>query len=437
MNTVDERGRAEVKALAALGGVEIAGAVGGIHSVHRAISDRVFSAVRLGVGPAVVPVRALHNGITDGVYAGIGIAARTAGRVAAVGAAWPGDRPPSETPRGAALIGALLGLIGDDLDAAGSPLADEPMTIRVDGAVVHLGEGRAPLGRLDPGEVFDGASGRVVVFLHGLCETEHAWGLGGLDADDYGVRLAVDLGATPVYVRYNSGRHISDNGDALADLLERLVAVWPVAITELVLIGHSMGGLVVRGAVHRAQSRGAAWPDVVTATVSLGTPHLGAPLEQAAHYGSAALAAVPETAPFGRLLRRRSAGIRDLRGGSVVDEDWRGRDADALGGAIAAEVPLMAGAEHFFVAATVTRDARNPLGRIIGDGLVLGPSAAGGAACGADHGRGRTRRIGFAAEAGMHLGGAHHFTLLRSDAVYTQLREWLTQPRCRAGVTGE
>lgn len=423
-----ERRRAEVRALAELGCTEIAGSVDGVHGVHRAISDRVFRSVRLGVGPAVAPVRALHDGITDGVYATISTVARTIGRVAAVGADWPGERPPSETPRGAALIGVLLGLIGDDLEATGSPLAADPVTVRVDGAVVHLGDGPVPADRLDPGEVFDGATGRVVVLLHGLTETEHAWGVGGLEAEDYGVRLAVDLRATPVYVRYNSGRHISENGRDLADLLEALVAAWPVPVTDLVLIGHSMGGLVARSAAHRADEAGMAWPAAVSATVSLGTPHLGAPLEQAAHYGSAALAAVPETAPFGRLLRRRSAGIRDLRAGSIVDEDWRDRDADALGAAAAAEVPLLDGAEHFFVAATFTRDARHPLGRLLGDGLVL-PASAGG--------RGKARRIGFTDDAGLHLGGAHHFTLLQSDVVYERIRAWLDQPRERAGVTGE
>ncbi|WP_248489110.1 triacylglycerol lipase [Tsukamurella sp. PLM1] len=428
MNAVEERRRAEVRALAELGCSEIAGTAGGVHRVHRAISDRVFRCVGHGVGPLALPVQALHDGITDGVYATIGTVAQTVGRVASVGADWPGDRPPSETPRGAALIGAVLGLIGDDLEDQGSPLAADPVTVRVDGAVVHVGEGPVPPGRLDSADVFDGATGRVVVLLHGLTETEYAWGAGGLEADDYGVRLAVDLGATPVYVRYNSGRHISDTGRDVAELLERLAAVWPVPVTDLTLIGHSMGGLVARSAAHQAVERAMAWPGAVTATVSLGTPHLGAPLEQAAHYGSAALVRVPETAPFGRLLRRRSAGIRTLRGGSLVDGDWRGRDADALGRAAAAEVPLHPGADHYFVTATFTRDARHPLGRLLGDGLVLPASAAG---------RGTARRVGFAEEGGMHLGGAHHFTLLRSDAVYERILGWLDQSRERAGVTGE
>lgn len=415
MRGTGDRRRAEIEALAELATDEFTGAVAGVHGVHRAITDRLFRSVRRGVGRAVTPIRVLHDGVTDSVYATVDAVARAIGGVAAANPEWPGDRPPSETVHGASVIGATLGLIGDQLEATGSPLADDPVTVRVDGSIVSFDDG-PPADRLDAREIFAGADGHVVVLLHGLCESEFAWGPGGIEADDYGVRLAADLGATPVYVRYNSGRHISSTGTDLAELLERLVAGWPVPVTRLVLIGHSMGGLVLRSAAGQAEKRGMHWPTTVSATVSLGTPHLGAPLEQAAHYGSAALAGLPETAALSRLLRRRSAGIRDLRGGSILDEDWSGRDADALGRAVAAEVPLLPNATHYFVTATVTRDSRHPLGRLLGDGLVLTPSASG---------RQRARRIGFAEDAGMHLGGAHHLTLLRSDAVYEQLREWL------------
>src|SRR5207247_2473733 len=128
---------------------------------------------------------------------------------------------------------------------------------------------------------------RVVVFLHGLMETEFAWSLGG--AETYGARLGRDLGCTPVFVRYNSGRHVSENGRSLDELLEALVAAWPVEVAELALVGHSMGGLVARSAGHQAGERRAEWVDRVRHVVSLGTPHMGAPLAQAVHYASAAL----------------------------------------------------------------------------------------------------------------------------------------------------
>jgi pimeloyl-ACP methyl ester carboxylesterase len=217
---------------------------------------------------------------------------------------------------------------------------------------------------------------------------------------------------TSAYVRFNTGRHISENGRSLADLLDELVAEWPVEVEEIALVGHSLGGLVARSAC----AAGGSWTSLVRHTVTLGTPHTGAPLESAVHYAAAVLGVVGETRPFARFLRRRSAGIRDLRSGSVVDEDWRDRDPEALRAAACAEVPLLEGAAHHFVAATVTTSAEHPLGRLVGDWLVLQPSASG---------RSRTRVIGFAAEDGAHVGGTHHLALLNHPVVYERLRDWL------------
>jgi pimeloyl-ACP methyl ester carboxylesterase len=268
---------------------------------------------------------------------------------------------------------------------------------------------------------FPDAMPRIVVFVHGLMESEHAWRLGG--GPSYGARLARDLGCTPVYVRYNSGRHISRNGHALADLLEQVVASWPVEVEQVALVGHSMGGLVARSAGCQASEQGQRWVTRVRHVVSLGSPHMGTPVAQGVHYAAHALHAVPETRPFGRFLRRRSAGIRDLRQGSLVDRDWEGRDPDAPRASACAEVPLLEGATHCFVAATLTSSERHPLGRLIGDALVLPPSASG---------RSRARTIPFRAEHGMQLGGAHHLALLNHPAVYERLREWLSQPSSQA-----
>ena len=100
------------------------------------------------------------------------------------------------------------------------------------------------------------------------------------------------------------------------------MAAWPVEVEEIALVGHSMGGLVARSACYHGVELGHDWVGRVRHVVSLGTPHMGAPLAQGVHYAAHALHAVPETRPFARFLRRRSAGIRDLRQGSLVDRDW-------------------------------------------------------------------------------------------------------------------
>jgi pimeloyl-ACP methyl ester carboxylesterase len=390
----------ELRALATLGFDELARATGGIGSIQQAVAGRVFQAV----GPGAALVRPLYVGITKGVYRGLGAGTRVIGLGAGAVAARRTGPLVSTTAGGSAVIAAITGLTGDVLEAERSPLA-QPMAVRAGGDPVAL----------DPESLaaaFPHATPSVVVFLHGLMETEFSWGT----HDTYGTRLAAELGYTPVYVRYNSGLRISQNGRCLSELMDELVAAWPVEVERIALVGHSMGGLVARSACHRGAEDGAGWVTRVKTSVSLGTPHMGAPLEQAVHFISAGLAALPETRPFANFLRRRSGGIRDLRQGSLVDEDWRDCDPDALRAAACAEVPLLEGATHCFVSATVTRSDSHPVGRLIGDVLVLKPSATG---------RSRTRRIPFEDEFGMHLGGAHHFALLNHPAVYEQLRAWL------------
>lgn len=340
----------QLRALTRLAFEELGLGAAGVEQVHRAVADRAF----VGGGPA----KLLHDGISGAVYAGV------RGGAALAGAAASALVPEREVSP--AVLAVLNGLRGDEL----APELRIPMTLSVEGE----------------------ATPRLAVFVHGLFETEHAWRYGG--GPRYGDRLP---GWTPVYVRYNSGRHISENGRALADELEALVAERDVE--EIALIGHSMGGLVARSACHA----GGTWVDRVTHVVSLGSPHTGAPLESAVHYAAAVLGVMPESRPFAGFLRRRSGGIRDLRSGSLVDEDWRDRDPEALRAVACQEVPLLDGARHCFVAATVTRRADHPAARVVGDWLVLERSAS--------H---RTQET-------LHVGAAHHLALLNHPVVYERL----------------
>jgi pimeloyl-ACP methyl ester carboxylesterase len=417
---VDDR-LAELRALSRLPFDEIAGAVGGQGGVHQAIAGRVFRGVSRGVGPFARPVQLTHDAVAAGVYGAMRDATGLLGRAAdaAVRLGDPGNGPaPSMTPRGSLVLGVLQGLRGDTLEREDSPL-QQPMAVRVGGCPVAPD---APA----LAAAFPAATPRLVIFLHGLMETEYSWHLGAGEAGEtYGSRLARDLGCTPVDIRYNSGRHISENGRSLAHLLEEVVAAWPVAVDQVALVGHSMGGLVARSACHLAADEGATWVRHVRHVVSLGSPHFGAPLEEIVHVTSAALGALPETRPVAGFLQRRSAGIRDLRRGSLVDEDWRDRDPEALRAVACREVPLLENATHCFVAATITRSPRHPVARLVGDLLVLEPSASG---------RSRSRRIPFKAEHGMHLGGASHFALLNHPAVYARLRDWLSSGSGAAGA---
>lgn len=391
----------EVRALAHLGLVELSKAAVGIARVHRAVSGAVFGALGVVAGGRTDPVRDLHDTVSDAVYTSITEVLDSAAIVADV---LPETRtPPTHTVAGANVIAILDGLIGDELDARHSPLAPA-MAPRVDGQAVDVSV--AGLAAAYPD-----ASGHLVVFLHGLMESEHSWRSG--QRRSYGARLADDLGVTEVQVRYNTGRSIGANGQALSDLLEAMVLQWPVPVRRVTLVGHSMGGLVIRSACHRGSVRGQTWVAVVRETVALGSPHLGAPLARGVDHASAALRSVSVTRPFGHLLRRRSAGVRDLQHGTLVDPT-----ADPASRRYR-DVPLLPDARHLFVTASITRDADHRIGRYLGDGLVLTPSG---------RGFGRERHIGFEASDGIHLGRANHFTLLNHDEIYRWLRDAL-RPR--------
>jgi pimeloyl-ACP methyl ester carboxylesterase len=411
----------EIRALSDLAFRELSDFPGAIRETHLGIAARVF----WGVGPGARPVQRIHDALTNCAYGAVGTGLSLVGHAADVAIAWRGvgeEVELSSTPPGAAVIGVLTGLVGDRLERDRSGL-HQPVSVRLRGR-------RVGLTRSALRDAFPAASGRLVVFLHGLMGTEFHWSRGArTPTDTYGGRLARDLGFTPVELRYNSGLHISENGRMVASLLEEVVRLWPTAVEEIVLVGHSMGGLVARSACLQGSDRGEQWVRRVGHVISLGTPHLGAPLEQGAHVAAAALHRLPETRMLSGFLRRRSAGIRDLRHGSLVDEDWRGRDPDALEAVACREVPLLRWATYCFVSATLTRDAQHPLGRLLGDTLVLVPSATG-------EGRARRLRTASEHEHAHHVGGAHHFALLNHPGVYQRLREWLAADRSTDGAAG-
>src|SRR5215212_5644069 len=193
----------EVRGLSDLAFHELADAVDGIGAVHRAIAKRAFDAV----GPGGVPARIAHDAISAGLYAGFrggnALLGRGAGELLGR-RAHGGGRELSTSRRGSAVLGALNGLVGDELERRGSDL-QEPMAVRTAGRVVTPEPGAFA-------DAFPDAKPMLVVFLHGLMETEFAWELGaGRHGGTYASRLAEELRCTPIHVRYNTGRHISEN----------------------------------------------------------------------------------------------------------------------------------------------------------------------------------------------------------------------------------
>jgi pimeloyl-ACP methyl ester carboxylesterase len=397
----------------ALGGLAARGAgalTDLVRGTHEAIAERSF-----GAAPASSLARRGHGAILALSYAsarGLSAGLLRAGGVAAAATAARERTSLADTRAGATWLGALNGAFGDRLERGADPLSIE-MGLRQGGRPV-------PVEPRQLAAQFPHATEKLAVFIHGLCETEHAWWRGvdpELGTETYGARFEQDLGYTPLYVRYNSGAHISTNGRRLASLLQELVESWPVEVEEIMLVGHSMGGLVARSAGRAAIDGGSPWVELVRHVFYLGSPHGGADLEKGANLAGWLLNALPESRALARALNARSAGIKDLRFGYLLDADWEDRDPDERLRSYRGEVPFMDTATHYFIAATVTSDPSHPMGRLVGDLLVRLPSAW------ADGQHARQER--FDLDRSRCYGPLNHFGLLNHPAIYDHMRGWL------------
>ena len=368
----------EIRAGGDVAAVGLREATTSIEAVHRQIARRT-------------PSPEAHDAVAATVYAcvraGLTLGARGAGLLAsATSSAWV---TPERERAGKIVRAALNGAFGDALQRSGNALSI-PMAVRVNGCDVPPTRGAL----LD---AFPDATSRVVVFLHGLGETDGAWRPDA--ADGYGSRLRVDLGFTPVYVRYNSGLPIAENGEQLSSLLTTVTAAWPVPLDEVALVGHSLGALVIRAACHS----GGPWCEHVRTAVYLGAPHSGAALEKGARLLATTLQRVPETRAIAATINARSAGIHDLGDGVICADEQH--------------VPLRTGIRHHAVVATLGGHAL--VGHALGDLLVRRGSALG---------RGSRSRpdLVFDAADVHEVAGATHFALLCHPGVYERLRAWLT-----------
>ncbi len=252
--------------------------------------------------------------------------------------------PYRETVRAAA-----NGVLGDTLAATKNPLAIQ-MQFRQRGLSMET----LP------------KKGKLLILVHGLCMNDLQW---LRDGHDHGAMLADKLEYEAIYLHYNTGRHIAENGADFARLLEQTQEKWPVPITELVIMGHSMGGLITRSACHHALQANQVWVKRLNKLICLGSPHAGSPLERAGRGVDYLLGISPYTAPFTRLGLVRSAGIQDLRDGAVTPSG---------------QLPLwpqhvklytLACTKQKVPAPAHKKDLTEPAKRLLGDGLVPVKSA--------------------------------------------------------------
>ena len=377
----------------------------GVTNIVEAVHESIVRPPWLLRGPR----RGRTTGLTGFVYRCVRAATRLVGEGAdaVLRGLTPAFRHGRSSPEREALLAILNGVLGDHLVASGNLLAIA-MSLRSAGTSLQLSKAALK-------SAFPQATGQIVVLAHGLCMNDLQWAREG---HDHGAALARDLGYTPLYLHYNTGRHISTNGREFAEMLETLVREWPRPIERLAIVGHSMGGLVARSACRHARLARHDWIERLGDLVFLGTPHFGASLERAGVWADFLIGISRYSAPFARIGKLRSAGIKDLGHARLCDEDWQEPGATHAR-ALPTSVSLPAGVRCYAVAGSRQRsiDSRR-LAR--GDGLVAVNGALG---------------MNPDADRALAMPQAHrfvayrtgHFDLLSSLHVYAQIRTWLAQ----------
>jgi hypothetical protein len=299
--------------------------------------------------------------------------------------------------------------------------------------------------RLEP--TAEGRPRKTVVFLHGLMGDEVIWQTGSPDGLRYGPRLQQDTGAYCLYIRYNTGLHISENGKLLHLLLTNLLATFPGAIGDLILVGHSMGGLVIRSAGYYAsqpeglrsqlnlpnsqavsntvpepdtthrQPDTSKWLTHLRDVFLLGVPNDGSFLEQNSYFTSVVLRKINlrPTRFISGLIDKRSNGIKDLRHAFLVDEDWQDPHANDLFPPRTL-VPPLPGVRYHVLVGSLLKAANSALHDYFGDGLVGAGSALGRVF--GDPGLPPEQQISTRV-----FSKLHHGTLLSNQEVYQYLRD--------------
>ena len=423
---------AEARDVGRAAGTTLRQATRTVRGVHGMVSDAAYAAVTAALGPGVTqPIKTANDLVTAAAYGATGMgldaASRIAGFATSLRLAHTGDRGPSvHDGRGAhRALAASVGLRGDAFAVSAPSLAPEMQ--------VRAGQQRIELTREGLAHAYPDAGPDIAVYLHGLCQSERSWSLGAGDSPTHPERLAADLGLSPVLIRYNTGLRVSHNGAHLADLLDVLIEAWPVQVRRLVLVGFSMGGLVVHSAlVAPAPAHGErTWTNLVSDTVTIGTPHHGSPMARGAQLAVERLSRDANGRRAIDLVRQRSAGIKDLTHGNVTDADWFGHDPDD-GDDHRTHPAVPDGIRHHAIVGVISGHVDGAVARRVGD-LLVPPRSAAHEALDAIPSR-------FLRERTAVVTGVHHLGMLSNSGVQDHLHRFLSptaQPALtRAGRTG-
>jgi len=221
-------------------------------------------------------------------------------------------------------------------------------------------------------------NGKVVLVIHGLMNDESIW---QSEANEKTQRLGSLLEkedkANFLYIRYNTGLHISENGRTFSDLIQQFINKYPSA-NELVIISHSMGGLVTRSAGYYADIQKQSWIKQLKKVFLIGVPNEGSYVAKVAYMTQYFFRKIDpsENDSVAKFFDVRSNGIKDLSFGYLTDEDWlNAKDGNERNIETSKVYPLP-DVDYYLIAGTVAdKKKRSRIFTFFGDGLVEKESA--------------------------------------------------------------
>jgi len=316
-----------------------------------------------------------------------------------------GEIEPSEKRE--AIHSVLNGVIGDHLEKNENPL-------KINMQFRHQAK-PVPINSKNITNTYPTINGKILVMVHGSCLNDIQW---TRKEHNHGTALAKELNKTAIFLNYNSGRHISTNGQEFNELLEDLILHWPVPVEELVILAHSMGGLVSRSALYYGQQEQKSWTKQLKKIIFLGTPHHGAPMEKAGNYLDVILESVPYVKPFARLGKIRSAGVTDLRYGNLLDEDWQKTDRFKMQGDQRQNILLPEKVVCYSIAGIAGKATASKATQLLGDKMVGVKSALG------QH-KDPSKNLNFKKKNTWIAYETNHTELLSNPKIYSKIKSWM------------
>lgn len=163
---------------------------------------------------------------------------------------------------------------------------------------------------------------KIMICVPGLFCDESLWTKNG---EPSLAKTMEEEGYFPVFLRFNPGLHISDNGKKLLALLKSFLEHPDVRDLKADYISYSQGGLILRSAFYLAKQEAPEFSKRIGKVLFISSPDGGSYIEKAGFWlglGAEAFPVFPVQL-IGFIGNQRSDAMKDLSHGIIREEDWK------------------------------------------------------------------------------------------------------------------